>query len=99
MQFVSFEQFVSMPKHGYIFFFSMDGYCGLCKQYEAELNKYNILNLIKVNSTEEHEYMDIGVKAVPCTRFYNTEDILAYERYGILYQKQIQELLIAFEAQ
>lgn len=100
MQTISVNEFVSMSiKHGYIFFFSMDGYCGLCKQYESELSKYDIPKLIKVDSKEENELMGIGIGALPCTRIYDKEEKVIFERYGVLYSKQIQELLTVFRCQ
>lgn len=76
----------------------MEDYCGLCKQYETELLKHPIQKLIKVNTSNEEDLLSIGIKAVPCTRFYDTEEKVAYERYGVLYNKQLNELVEAFEA-
>ncbi len=93
MQFVSFEQFVSMPKHGYIYFFSMDESCGLCKQCQIELEKNNIPKLIKVTTENESDFLSVGVKAVPCLRVYDTEDKVLREWHGVLYETQIKELM------
>jgi len=96
MQFVSFKQFVEMPKHGYLFFFSKDESCGLCKQQQIELEKYDIPGLIKVSISDDDDFKGIGVVTVPLMRFYNTEEKVAYQRNGVLYEKQMRELLEAF---
>ncbi len=93
MQSLSFEQFLIFPKHGYVYFFSLEGACGLCKQYESEIKQYDVPNLIKVWTENEDDLMNIGIKAVPCTRIYDTQDKIYFERYGVLYQKQVTELL------
>jgi hypothetical protein len=99
MQFVSFKQFVEMPKHGYLFFFSKEESCGLCKQQQTELEKYDIHGLIKISISDEDDFKSIGVMAVPLMRFYDTQEKCAYQRHGVLYDKQMRELMEAFNNQ
>lgn len=76
----------------------MEGLCGLCKQYEKEIIPYNIPNLIKVTTENEEDFLGIDLGATPATRIYDTENKVCFEKYGILYSKQVSELLEKFKS-
>ncbi len=76
MKTLTFEEYKIIPKNDLVFFFSMPGYCGLCEQYELEISKYNIQNLVKVESKNEDELMAEKIPALPCTRIFKDEKIV-----------------------
>lgn len=92
---VSFQEFLDFPnKENYIFFFTLEDVCGLCKLQEIEYKKFNIANLIKVKADNEEQLQSMNIMALPCTVKYDkNSDRSVMTKYGVQYEKQIMEIL------
>lgn len=95
MREISLSEFKTLSgKESFIFFFSMENYgCGTCRLYEKEISKYNIPNLIKVLAENEEDLMEMNIMALPYTCTYNQDGSIKVKKYGVLYEKQVKELL------
>ncbi len=98
---ISVEEFKTFPnKENYIFFFSIEGLCGLCTQQKIEYEKYGIVpNLIHVKGTitDEQSLEDMNIMALPVSIIFDEFGKEKIKKYGIQYESQIKSLLKRFE--
>lgn len=91
---INSEQFDSKVKNGNYVFIVKD--CWLCREYLRELRRQRIDTrdwyLIDCAQDEDY-YMDFHyLKDMPTTRVYKN-NVIMYEKSGVLYEKQLNEML------
>lgn len=95
---ISFQEYKTLPnKSKYIFVFTMDGYCGLCKMALVEYEKSEIPHLIQVDADSEEELMREGIPALPMTVILDKEEHIVWKKFGVLFSTQIEEMLKVFK--
>lgn len=84
----------SHKKEG-LFLFTLRNHCGLCSKAVEELNKVDITELpeiVEVACETEEELFELDLMVVPITRLYKNGQVV-WQKGGILYEKQIKEMI------
>lgn len=91
------EDFFNYPKTKKdIFVFTAIG-CEMCDLYRIKMVKSGFGNYIRVIGYEKG-LLEYGISKIPCTRVFDENGNIIFEHYGILYDKQLEELKITISS-
>jgi hypothetical protein len=94
MKTLSVSEYSETLKNG-LFLFTLRNYCGLCTMATTEINKYtspDFPELFEVACETEDELFSLGLMVVPVFRLYKNDQMI-WQKGGILYEKQVKEML------
>jgi hypothetical protein len=91
------RDFVDLKSKNGLFLFTLRNSCGLCTRAVLEISNYdksgsNFPHIIEVACETEDELFSLDLMVVPVFRLYKNGEMV-WQKGGILYEKQIKEML------